>query len=70
MLALALIALIVFCCHKKRREEKYEKEVQTTQFRMEAKQEVAEIVNPRKEDFKSSVIDLEFEDAVREYKNR
>ena len=47
-----------------------EKEVQTTQFRMEAKQEVAEIVNPRKEDFKSSVIDLEFEDAVREYKNR
>ena len=47
-----------------------EKEVQTTQFRMEAKQEVADIVNPRKDDLKSSVIDLEFEDAVREYKNR
>ena len=46
-----------------------EKEVQTTQFRMEAKQEVADIVNPRKDDLKSSVIDLEFEDAVREYKN-
>ncbi|XP_017907456.1 PREDICTED: coxsackievirus and adenovirus receptor isoform X2 [Capra hircus] len=27
LLALVLIALIVFCCHKKRREEKYEKEV-------------------------------------------
>lgn len=27
LLALVLIGLIVFCCHKKRREEKYEKEV-------------------------------------------
>ena len=47
-----------------------EKEVQTTQFRMEAKQEVSEIVHPHKNDLKSSVIDLEFEDAVREYKNQ
>ncbi|XP_007471759.1 PREDICTED: coxsackievirus and adenovirus receptor homolog, partial [Lipotes vexillifer] len=27
LLALVLIGLIIFCCHKKRREEKYEKEV-------------------------------------------
>jgi hypothetical protein len=37
---------------------------------MEAKQEVSEIVHPHKNDLKSSVIDLEFEDAVREYKNQ
>lgn len=27
LLALVLIGLIIFCCHKKRREKKYEKEV-------------------------------------------
>lgn len=47
-----------------------EKEVQNTQFRIEAKQEISQLVSPRKESLAATAIDQEFEDAVKEYQNR
>lgn len=45
-----------------------EKEVQNTQFKMEAKREVSDIVNHRKPlNVINSTIDLEFEDVVKNY---